>query len=172
MSTKDFDMEQLSQFMKSIADADTVRVKVGILGDGANSRREGEATPGKKFKGKALSTVTNAEIGLFHEFGDPTRNLPVRSFLRMPIITRLQKYLEDADAFSPRALKKVMEQRSVAPWLTKVGVVAETVIFDAFDTGGFGTWPASNMKNKKVHQTLVETQQLRNSITSEVTGGD
>ncbi len=50
----------------------------------------------------------------------------------------------------------------------KVAVVAEGIVAEAFDTGGFGQWPPSDMTHKKVHQTLVETQQLRNSITSEV----
>lgn len=108
----------------------------------------------------------NAEVGAQHEFGDS--HLPVRSFLRMPIMDNLQKYLERSNAFDKDTLKKVVNSGSITEWMKKIAVVSESIISDAFATGGFGKWRPSNMENKKNKQTLVETQQLRNSITSEV----
>jgi phage gpG-like protein len=65
-------------------------------------------------------------------------------------------------------LNDVLKSGTFTPWLKKVAVLAEGIVADAFASGGFGKWPPSDMTHKKNHQTLVETQQLRNSITSEV----
>lgn len=129
--------------------------RVGVLG-GKNIRTSDENQP-----------PTNAEVGAAHEFGVPGR-LPVRSFLRVPITENMQEYLERAGAFKKEALQKVIQEGTLVPYVKKIAAVAETIVADAFDTGGFGKWKPSDMKNKKTKQTLVETQQLRNSITSEV----
>lgn len=109
---------------------------------------------------------SNATIGMKHEFG--MDGLPIRSFLRMPLIENMQKYLKKSKAFSKETLKKIVDEKSLKAWVQNCAFVAEEIIADAFQSGGFGQWKPSNMKFKKNHQTLVETQQLRNSITSEV----
>lgn len=139
-------LEQLEKALKRKAP----EIRLGILGDGG-MREDG---------------LTNAEVGAIHEFG--TTTAPVRSFLRMPLTEKLNDELEKSGAFTLEALGRVIQMGSLVPWCQKVAVCAEAVIADAFDTGGFGKWPPSDMRNKKVHQTLVESQQLRNSITSEV----
>ena len=130
-------------------------VVVGVLA-GKNPRTDAE----KK------STQTNAEIGAAHEFG--TSKTPRRSFLRMPISENLEKFLQSAGAFDKKTIEKVVKSGSLIEWMKQVGVTAEKVVQTAFATGGFGQWKPSNMKNKKIHLTLVESTQLRNSITSEV----
>lgn len=131
-------------------------VKVGILGD-TNNRTGEEHGP---------QLETNASIGAKHEFGED--GMPVRSFLRVPISDNLQKYLENSGAFDQALADKVAKEGGIWLWMEIVGKIAETIVADAFDSGGFGKWKPSNMKFKKVQQTLVETQQLRNSISSEV----
>lgn len=129
--------------------------RVGILGS-KNARPSG--------KGKS-----NATIGAAHEFG--TSSLPARSFLRVPISDNLDKYLERAGAFDQEVVKTILKEGSLVAFLRKVGIVAEAIVADAFDTGGFGKWKAlspATIARKKNNQILVETQQLRNSITSEV----
>jgi phage gpG-like protein len=127
------------------------KARIGILGDAARSGDKG---------------VTNAQIGAAHEFG--TTHLPVRSFLRVPLTDHLNKQIESSGALDKEALAQVMESGSVVSWMRKIMIIAEGIVADAFDSGGFGKWQPSNMAKKKVQQTLVETQQLRNSITSEV----
>lgn len=109
---------------------------------------------------------SNADIGLKHEFGED--GLPVRSFLRMPVTTHLQQFLDKSEAFSEDVLKIVVEQGKLDEWMKLVGTTAEATIASAFATGGFGNWRPSNMVYKKVHQTLVESEQLRESILSKV----
>lgn len=143
--------KNLDQLIKALK-KQKLKGRVGILGK--TTARDGK--------------LNNATIGAFHEFG--TTNLPVRSFLRYPITEKLQKYLQQSGAFSKEAVEDVIKQKSLKPWLQKAVIVAESIVIDAFDTGGFGAWQPSNMKYKSVHMTLVETQQLRDSITSEVKG--
>jgi hypothetical protein len=131
---------------------DIPEVHVGILGAG-KSRKKG-------------ATQSNAEIGARHEYG--TSKMPIRSFLRVPLTEQLEGYIERAGGFDEMALKEVFAQKSIKPYVNKIAITAEQVVQDAFNTGGFGAWKPSDMRRKKNKQTLVETQQLRNSVTSEV----
>lgn len=140
----------LDQLMKAI-NGKLPSARVGILGSKTVRNSDGP---------------NNATIGAAHEFG--TTTLPMRSFLRMPISRNLKKKMESAGAFTKEAAQLVIQQGSLLPWMKKVAVLAEACVLEAFDSGGFGEWQASNMAHKQVKQTLVETQQLRNSITSEV----
>lgn len=167
----------LDKLIKALSKDNAIpSIKVGILGDG--SKREVDTSsikPGNDLKSKLLSKVlisttkylapTNAEIGAIHELG---LGVPIRSFLRAPLVSHLKKYLEEAGAFDKEALEEVAKSGKLIPFMQKIGLVAESVVQDAFNTGGFGEWKPSNMKNKKVQQTLVESQQLRESITSKV----
>lgn len=128
--------------------------KVGVLGDGKNHRTEDGAP-------------TNAQIGAWNEFG--TSRMKMRSWLRMPISLKLQSALQEAGAFDNATLKKVIEEGSLTPFVAKIGIVGEAVVLGGFDTSGYGYWPASDMTKKENQQTLVETQQLRNAVASEVT---
>ncbi len=141
----------LSQLLKAFGDKTPV-ARVGIMGD-KNARSAG-------------SFQTNAEIGAIHEFGG--EHMPMRSFLRGPITENLQKFLEDSGAFTKEALAEVVRTGSLIAWMKKVGIVGEQIVSEAFNSGGFGKWKPSNMTHKTNKQTLVETQQLRNSITSVV----
>lgn len=144
------DNRNLKKLLKALK-TDDIKVRIGILG--SNHRSE-EGAP------------SNAEIGAKHEFG--TSTLPIRSFLRMPITNFLEKYLSKNGAFGKKAMADVIAEGTIRPWMQKVAITSEEVVADAFATGGGGAWQPSNMERKKVQQTLVETQQLRNSITSEV----
>ncbi len=151
----DLNTRGLDKLLKALKDQ-KLTARVGILGTKA-ARSGGQGA------------ATNAEIGAHHEFG--TSRLPVRSFLRLPISSLLGKELEKSGAFTKDAMNEVVAQASLKPWLEKVAIVAETIVLGAFDSGGYGTWPPSDMTHKKVHQTLVETHQLRDSITWDVQGG-
>lgn len=150
--TVEFNTKGLDQLIKAMK-AENVVARVGVLG----------------FKNVRSGGGSNASIGAAHEFG--TAKLPQRSFLRMPLTTKLPTALEKSGAFNKDVLKKVVKSGSLAAWVEKIAILAVSIIQEAFDTGGFGQWKPSNMDRKTVKQTLVETQQLRNSITYEVKGG-
>lgn len=128
------------------------KVKVGILGSGSDRDDNGE--------------LTNASIGAIHELG---LGNPVRSFLRAPLINHYSKFLKKSGFFkNGEEIRESLENSSLKPLFEKMAVVAENVVDEAFQTGGFGEWKPSDMSKKKNNQTLVESQQLRDSITSEV----
>lgn len=145
----EFDDKKFKDLLKALT-GKLPQIRIGVLG--SSGRTEGG--------------LTNAEVGAFHEFG--TVNLPVRSFLRMPLTDHLDEYLEKSGAFDPNTIKEVIKQKSIAPYMEKIAITAERVVADAFATSGFGAWPSSNMEYKKVHATLIESGQLRDAITSEV----
>jgi phage gpG-like protein len=118
-------------------------------------------------RGTAVSGVDNATLGAWHEFG--TSSIPRRSFLQMPISTYFPKRLEDSGAMDAATLKEVILNKSFGVWLQKIAVLAEATVQEAFDTQGFGTWPgwADGYTNNS-GQVLVDTGQLRRSITSRI----
>ena len=139
----------LNKLIKKVTNDSKSYVKVGILGD-TNARTEGEQS--------------NAEIGFIHEFGNNSH--PMRSFLRMPILLKLKDKIENNSVSKDGEIdfKFTMYQ---------VGLLAESVIDEAFETAGFGTWRPSQKKHGidelgEFSSTLVDTSQLRDSITSEV----
>lgn len=133
--------------------ANNVRARVGILG--AKNARDGGGG-------------SNAFIGMVHEFGSPVQNIPQRSFLQMPITDKLQQKLAKAGLFDDDMMKEFLASSDIRPYVKKMAEAGVACVLEAFDTRGFGKWKESNMKYKTVKQTLVETQQLRNSITYEV----
>lgn len=153
MSDVELKMTGLEKLAKALKVKPPV-ARIGILG--SNSSRTGGG-------------ASNATIGAYHEFG--TSNLPQRSFLRIPISDNLEKEMESSGALDKDTLKAVIAGGTLLPWVKKIAILAEGIVAGAFDTGGYGKWRPSNMAYKANHQTLVETQQLRNSITSEVTEG-
>lgn len=148
------EMKGLDKLIKALK-AVPPQIRVGILGD-----KSARTTPTSK------QAPTNATIGAAHEFG--TSKLRQRSFLRVPISEHLAAKMENSGALDKDVLAAVIASGTIVPWAQKIAVLAEGIVAEAFDTGGFGKWKPSDMSKKKNSQTLIETQQLRNSITSEV----
>lgn len=146
----------LDQLIKALKNG-MPRACVGILGS-------------KTIRGKTQGNQTNAAIGAIHEYGSPAKNIPIRSFLRVPISEHLNKKMESSGALDETVLKEVVKSGTVVPWLKKIAILAESVVHEAFETGGFGKWPGwKNPNYKNNHGRILEdTGQLRDSITSEV----
>lgn len=127
--------------------------QVGILGDTASRSGTGP---------------NNAEVGAAHEFG--TSELPIRSFLRVPLTDKLNDAVEQSGAFNEDVLKEVIASGSALGWMEKIAAIAEGVVIDAFGSNGFGKWaPWKNGYSSTTGNILVETGQLERSITHKVT---
>lgn len=147
------------------------QARVGVLGGKTVRQSAGDTRNRSLFKGyRGYRTPTNAEIGAAHEYGVPSKGIPQRSFLRIPISENLQKYAEESGAFDKEVFADVIQSGSMLPWMKKLAVMAESIVSDAFATGGFGKWPKWKDPNytNNAGQLLVDTKQLRESITSEV----
>ena len=131
----------------------------------------------RAFKGKQPNILvansrkdeqSNAVVCAAHEYG--SSKLPPRSFLRMPINDDLEIEMEKTGAFNENMLKEVIRSGGLWVYCLRIAEVARVCVLNAFNVGGSSKtkWKRSNMKYKLNKQTLVETQQLRNSITTEV----
>ena len=167
------DIKDLKLLAETIGDAP--RVQIGIFGD-RNARQDSQA-------------ATNAEIGMAHEFGDATKRLPARSFLRMPIGTRGKEIMAQMKG----VLERAIEIGNKAYFWEQLGKSAENIVQQAFDTGGFGQWAPLSRKTlmarerigqiggkrlqdalrriadqlsgvENSHSILVDTGQLRRSV--------
>ena len=156
MEADTINVKGLDQLLKALK-VKQPQTRVGILGGDPRA-----AKPGEKH------VPTNAEVGAAHEFG--TSKVPMRSFLRIPISEGLEKEMESAKLFTQDTLAAVIKSGSILAWMQKIAISAEACVADAFDTGGNGKWKAWKKSNytNNAGQLLVDTTQLRNSITSEV----
>jgi len=137
MSAVEFNDKELKKLIKKFSEK-MPSIKVGILGEKASRGNE---------------SLNNAEIGAFHEFGTDT--IPMRSFLRMPIETKLAEEI---------AFIKMGKGASVNEMAYEIGQAAVDVITGAFATCGYGQWSPS----KENGDTLIETGQLQESINFEI----
>lgn len=151
----EYDLSRLQNFVDELNAKSYL--KIGILG--------------AKDKRKSKEGVTNAQIGLVHEFGRLTSKpiISSRSFLRMPLMMKSEKIIGN--------VMKVGEQNLVEGGKEKalkiIGVACVEIISEAFETRGFGTWQAlkdSTVRQKiqKNTQPLVNTRQLQKAVSYQV----
>lgn len=178
--TVNLQADALETLIRELGAGSGMYVKVGVLGDYAGRTPDEVGTKRsahkwteetRKFFGQTGREPTNPEIGADHEFGSILKNLPERSFLRVPLITRLPDALNGVDFVS------LVLSRGAAGALDVVGNVAMGIVLQAFDTGGFGQWPQWSPKYWRLRlrigasslrrpgRLLVLTGQLVRSIT-------
>lgn len=139
---------------------DKYKTRVGILGSKASQQHKG----GKE-------NLTNAFLGSIHEFGSFSRNIPPRSFLRMPLEEKIGEWIKkNKDRYYT-----LLTEGNLRKFYVAMGFEAEKIIDEAFASSGFGKWapdsPAT-IKNKGSAMPLLDTGQLRNSVTSRVMADD
>lgn len=160
-------MEGLENIMRE--SSKSLSVRVGILG--AKTNRETTVRPsyGQRAKAvaKSANEMSNADIGLVHEKGSKTKNIPRRSFLQMPLELKFKDAFKEQTQFFFNALAK----GTIKQFLKKVGILGENVVQGAFATDGFGRWAKlkqSTINRKGSSAILIDSAQLRASITSDV----
>lgn len=173
-STFQLDLKGLQNIQRHMMQADKLVVAVGILPE-TNGRDDGE---------------TNASVGAKQEFGAAPGEVsfttaaqmaargrgfmswlagwPARSFLRMPLMTRLPGQVQ---AQGGQFWKTLVEGGGIPQALEFLGFLGQAVIAEAFQTRGFGRWPANSRRTilwKKSGEPLIDSRQLEQSITSRV----
>lgn len=153
--------------------------RVGVLGQKTNRipMLTGESHERYKLRVKKIlkdrpelaenNEKTNAEIGLIHEMGSLSQHIPRRSFLEMPLTLKMPEY---AKTFGNQ-LMKAIDDGNIKPVYTNLGIKGEQVVQLAFASRGFGIWPGnapSTIAKKGSNSPLIDTAQLRRSITSDV----
>lgn len=161
-------------------------IRVGLLGKNGS----------KKVKDTDLDMAALGsvhEFGATIQHGGGTTIIPTRSFLRMPllsssgkntIVKQVVKSLELGSALkndknTPAEFRGVYEQEIInlidpLTLATAIGAAAYEHVMKAFETDGFGNWEPTKPQSRKQRKgspdnpTLVDTGQLRDSITFEV----
>lgn len=153
MNKVTFDIKVLEKLQRTLGTHYVAQV--GVLGSKAAQNRGG---------------INNASLGAVHEFGSLSRNIPARSFIMMPLREKLSTVMKKKNDF----LKDALFKGDVKLFFKRIGIMAETVIQDAFSTGGFGKWAplkpatirARIKKGDNVISILVELGDLKRSVTS------
>lgn len=165
-----FNNDPLQNLLISVKENYVVRVGIlGSKGTQTHQRKEtGELKKGGGHKtGAGASDQSNADIGLEHEKGVKSKNLPRRSWLVNPLEDHISEYFEKLGA----EVIKDMLVKQPEPAYNALGVNALQIIQKGFETGGYGKWKplkAMTIANKKSSQILIDTGQLRKSITFQV----
>lgn len=146
------DNKGLGQFAKNLSQP--YYAKIGVLASGkANEVHNG-------------TTATNAEIGVWNEFG--TDKIPPRSWLRMPIefkMPEIKKFI------ASKPMQKLILAGRIQDALALLAVKGEQIIQDAFASAGFGKWTPnapSTIAKKGSSSPLIDKGQFRAAVTSEV----
>lgn len=162
-----FDISGLQDAVKALGKGHYARV--GILGGDASAKHKEAVGHGKTRKASAApSPFTNAEIGLVHEMGSISRNIPPRSFLRMPIEEKKRDLIRFLGSSKIQELFKAGQIKKIFKML---GVEAEGIVDDAFRSRGFGKWALLSQRTidaKGSDAPLIDTAQLRRSVSSDV----
>lgn len=132
-------------------------VRVGIMGsDAARPVGDGE--------------INNAGLGMVHEFGSVTNNIPSRSFLRMPV-ERSEPFIVKAVVSAKNKIEEGIEGGNADAAYDILGIAAENAVQEAFATGGYGKWAANKpatIKRKGSSAPLIDSGEMRRSVTSKV----
>lgn len=150
------DFSRITTLSSGLSELKKYRVKIGIL-TGKASLKHGE------FK-------TNVEIGAIQEFGSIKANIPKRSFIRFPIEHK-RKDLKKKLRKNKDKIIEYIEEGNTKKIFTNIGLEAEGIIQDAFNTRGFGKWVDNapiTIFLKGSDAPLIDTGQLRRTITSKV----
>lgn len=157
-------LDGLNKLTKLLKDDYTLRV--GILGSRARSQHDSE------------SRVTNAELGVFHEFG--TVKMPQRSFLWMPLVEKLNFNNPDMQGLKKVIWKQLFIKKAPEEFYRTLGAMALDAIEWAFQTNGGGMWRPlsvrtesqfSRRRKKGLPQILTDTGKLRRSMSFKILKG-
>lgn len=144
--------KRLKQVMKRAEKLNQLQLVVGIPND-ENSREDSDG-------------ITNAELGIIHEFGVPERGIPERSFLRSTVSEESAKNL---GRLGNVQIAEFLEGKTSAhDVFATIGVYLQGKIVEKITDGEFEPNNENTVKRKGSSKPLIDTGQLRASITYEV----
>jgi phage gpG-like protein len=145
-------LEPLKELQKNLKNP--LITKVGVIGSKTNRTKDG-------------NRIDNAFIGAVHLFGSFTRNIPIRDWLKMPLLEKKDKLLQRLKLF----MKILLPKGNIKRIYKLLGIEAEAIIQQSFETQGFGKWKkikSETAKRKGSSQILIDTGQLRKAVISKV----
>lgn len=156
MNTVKVDLSGLRKFRSQLDELEKGRAQVGLFPETAGR----SADPGR--------IDNNPTLGALHEFGNLGKNLPERSWLRMPLTLHLGAAIAMRDAADWIKSLRTSGAKRVLAFL---GALGEDVVQESFATRGWGLWPAlqpATIRKKGSSAILIESAQMRKAVTSRV----
>lgn len=133
--------KNLQQFKDSV-------VKAGVLAkDGSQQHSEG---------------VTVFQIGMIHEFGVPEKNIPRRSFIRVPIENNIKEITKLIEHNHKLVSENAMSAKVA---LDRIGIKAQNTIKESFRNNDWKPLKRATVKRKGSSRPLIDTGQLIGSIS-------
>lgn len=159
----------MNRIMGALGQLPKGAVMVGWPGKGPKHKKvERSTTKAGKKRAKASSaesSMTIAQIAVIHEFGAPAAGIPAR-----PVMQETNR--RSRDKLNALRIKLVREiyrgQITPEQALKQMGVFWEGEIKSTFRRGTFNPLKAATIKAKGSSQPLIDSGQLRNSVTSRV----
>lgn len=109
--------------------------------------------------------INMATLLALHVLGAPSRGIPQRDPLRPPLIANAQRYTDLLALGLKNALANGTDPKIV---YEKIGIVATNDVKDYFITGNFKALSEKTIKAKGSSKPLIDSGEMRNSITYEV----
>lgn len=111
------------------------------------------------------TSLSMHELGMVHEYGSPTRNIPARPFIAPPIKDNVEKYKR---MMRDQALKLIFRRTTLHNALSLVGEAGKADIQKYMLSANFAPLSAATIERKGSSKPLIDTGQMRNAITYEV----
>jgi hypothetical protein len=144
--------DKVEEVLKVVRTMDRERVMVGFP-QGSGPRR-----------GKAK--INNASLAYIHEHGAPRANIPARPFLNPGVRDAEPQIDRIFRAGAIAALNSKQPASGVGRLvLNQVGVAAVSAVQRKMTTGPFAPLKPATIKRKKSSRPLIDTGQLRASVT-------
>lgn len=134
------------------------RVRVGVLDDAPKKKRDSEEP----------SKMSLIEVAAVHEFGAPAAGIPQRSFVRATVDEKRAEIAADQERLAAAVLDGKIEPEAAAELL---GARVQGLIQSRIAQGIGPALAPATIKRKKSSKPLIDTGQLRSSITFRVEVG-
>jgi len=143
--------KRLKQVMKRAEQLNQLQLVAGIPNDETSREDSGE--------------ITNAELGIIHEWGAPEKGIPERSFMR----STMSEERENLGRLSKTQIALCLEgNTSPHDVFATIGVYLQGKIVEKITDGEFEPNNENTVKRKGSSKPLIDTGQLRGAITYEV----
>ena len=109
--------------------------------------------------------ANNATIAAVHELGAPTRGIPARPFLTPTMQNNADKY---TNLMAQGFRNALQDKEKAAEVYEKIGLVASSDVKDYIVNGQFVPLKQSTMDRKGSSKPLIDTEEMRKSISYEV----
>lgn len=144
-------VKRLKEVMKRAEQLNQLQLVAGIPNDETSREDSGE--------------ITNAELGIIHEWGAPEKGIPERSFMR----STMSEEMENLGRLSKTQIALCLEgNTSPHDVFATIGAYLQGKIVDKITDGEFKPNNENTVKRKGSSKPLIDTGQLRGAITYEV----